>query len=69
MNYDATAGANGPALAAFLAARGIDAALVDANSREDWVVVFNPAKIISVAPSPARGFAGPHELPLLRARR
>ena len=48
VNHDAMPGAVGPSLAAFLVGLGIDASHVQANAREDWVIVFNPRKILKV---------------------
>lgn len=46
VNYEAITGAHGPALAEFLASLGIGASHV-AMSGEDWVVLFDPAKVLS----------------------
>lgn len=46
VNADAASGQHGPALAEFLTRQGADASLVK-QSGEDWVVVFNPRKIVS----------------------
>jgi hypothetical protein len=45
VNHGAITGDHGPALARFLAERGIDASRVRQGD-EDWVVVFNPDKIL-----------------------
>jgi GNAT superfamily N-acetyltransferase len=44
---DVASGQHGPALAAFLSRRGIDASLKHKEG-EDWVVLFNPAKVQKV---------------------
>lgn len=48
VNADAAHGDNGVLLAGFLVEHGIDASLHLATSTEDWVVVFNPKKILGV---------------------
>ena len=44
VNNDALGGDTGPALARWFTSKGIDASL-NSKSNEDWLVVFNPAKI------------------------
>lgn len=46
VNHEMLTGSHGPALAAFYVARGIDASHVT-RFDEDWVVLFNPAKVRS----------------------
>ena len=46
VNYEAIAGTPGVALAAFYVDHGIDASH-DSRGSEDWVILFNPAKIRS----------------------
>jgi hypothetical protein len=46
VNYGAITGEHGPALAEFLTALGIDASHVS-QGREDWIVIFNPEKVVS----------------------
>jgi hypothetical protein len=53
VNFGASAGQHGPSLAEYLVAHGIDASHVS-RSGEDWVVVFNPAKVLRVTRVPAR---------------
>lgn len=61
VNFGASAGQHGPSLAEYLVAHGIDASRVSRSMNEDWVVVFNPAKVLRVTRVPARetgeGFA------------
>jgi hypothetical protein len=52
VNHEAITGGHGPALAQLLSARGIDASLVR-QGNEDWVVLFNPARIVSWKKVPA----------------
>ena len=58
VNHRALGGEHGPSLARWLAAHGADADRVDPplfttrEGNEDWVVVFNPAKIVSVRRAP-----------------
>lgn len=47
VNYEALAGAHGPSLAAFYAERGIAASHAKESFDEDWVVLFDPSKILS----------------------
>ena len=70
VNYEVLTGAISPATAGFLAGRGIDADLVNPSAKEDWVVLFNLAKIRSVTPAtPAMvERSGAWDLPLLRSR-
>ena len=44
VNNEALGGDTGPALARWMTGKGIDASL-NSKSNEDWLVVFNPAKI------------------------
>lgn len=53
VNHEAITGDHGPALAAFLVEHGIDASLANERSGEDWVVLFNPAKVVRVQRAPA----------------
>jgi len=46
VNYNAITGEHGPALAEFLASLGIGASHVK-QSGEDWVVLFDPSKVLS----------------------
>jgi hypothetical protein len=46
VNYDALTGKWGPALAKFLAVMGIGASHVTMSGTEDWVVLFDPTKIL-----------------------
>lgn len=52
VNHQAVTGEHGPALAEFYVANGIDAG-VDHKGSEDWVVLFNPKKIVSHRKVPA----------------
>ena len=45
VNYDVLSGDQGPALAAFLTELGIHASHVRMSGTEEWVVLFDPAKI------------------------
>lgn len=47
VNYESLGGASGPALAQWYASKGIDASVYSRARDEDWVVVFNPEKIVS----------------------
>lgn len=51
-NADAIKGDQGPALARFLVENGADAELVQRGA-EDWVVLYNPGKIVSHVKVPA----------------
>jgi len=51
-NADAIKGDQGPALARFLVENGVDAELVQ-RSTEDWVVLYNPDKIVDHRKVPA----------------
>ena len=53
VNFGASAGQHGPSLAEYLVAHGIDVSHVS-RSGEDWVVVFNPTKVLRVTRVPAR---------------
>lgn len=67
VNNEALGGAEAPRMAAWLSGRGIDASLVtwgDDIHGEDWLVVFNPEKILHVEDT--RGTR--EDVPLLRAR-
>ncbi len=70
VNSDALSGANGPAVARWLVAHDIHASLHHAKSDEDWVILFDPSKVLRVEPQapPARGRTYPDSLPLVRAR-
>lgn len=48
VNADALVGENAPRTAAFLVAHGADASLTQPSREEDWVVLFNPRKILRV---------------------
>lgn len=63
VNNDALTGAESQKLAAWLVSKGIDASLVEmSGSPEDWLVVFNPEKILRVEEA-----LGTHDdAPLLR---
>lgn len=73
VNYDALVGDAAPALARFFADHGIDAAINQTFSadgaEEDWVVLFNPMKILRHEDVDSRRFDGPRSLPLLRKPR
>lgn len=47
VNYDVLSGAHGPALAEFLASLGIGASHVSMSGNEEWVVLFDPTKVLS----------------------
>lgn len=47
VNYEAITGSHGPALAEFLASLGIAASHTRMSGNEDWVVLFDPSKILS----------------------
>ena len=68
VNFGASAGQHGPSLAEYLVAHGIDASHVQPTVNEDWVVVFNPAKVLRVtrlaAKDTGEGFA--YDLPRVR---
>jgi len=49
VNADALSGENGPSLAHFLSAHGIDADCVR-QSNEDWIILFNPARVRKFTP-------------------
>jgi hypothetical protein len=70
VNLDLVSGANGPVVAAALVKLGIEASLVNAKHDEDWVVLFDPRKIVSVdVVKPfdvGAGKAYPWDWPLLR---
>lgn len=53
VNHEAHGGAHGVAFARWMSALGIDAQLVDPPMKggEDWLVLFNPEKVISVRPA------------------
>ena len=51
-NADAIKGDQGPALARFLVENGVDAELVQRGT-EDWVVLYNPGKIVGHVKVPA----------------
>lgn len=65
VNYDAITGAHGPALAEFLASLGIGASHTPMSGNEEWVILFDPTKVLSwrrVGPD------DPEELPAVRRR-
>ncbi|NBU17462.1 MAG: hypothetical protein EBS48_10745, partial [Actinobacteria bacterium] len=68
VNFGASAGQHGTSLAEYLVAHGIDASHVQPTMNEDWVVVFNPAKVLRVtrlaAKDTGEGFAW--DLPRVR---
>jgi hypothetical protein len=47
VNYDVLTGSHGPALAEFLVAMGISASHVRMSGNEEWVVLFDPTKVLS----------------------
>jgi len=47
VHYEAITGAHGPALAEFLASLGIGASHVRMDGGEEWVVLFDPTKVLS----------------------
>lgn len=47
VNYEAITGENGPALAKFLADLGIGASHVSMSGNEEWIVLFDPTKVLS----------------------
>lgn len=47
VNYEAITGSHGPALAEFLAALGIGASHVKMSGGEEWIVLFDPSKVLS----------------------
>lgn len=47
VNYEAVTGAHGPALAEFFAGMGIGASHAKSSFDEDWVVLFDPSKIVA----------------------
>ena len=47
VNYESLGGESGPALARWYASKGIDLSVYSRPGGEDWVVVFNPAKVVS----------------------
>lgn len=49
VNYDALGGEAGTLLAEFLVDHGIDAS-IDQRGNEDWVVLFNPRKVLDFGP-------------------
>lgn len=53
VNNNALPGESGPALAAWLTEKGIDASLGKDSANEQWIVLFNPAKIRNAAPMKA----------------
>ncbi len=46
VNYESLGGESGPALARWYASKGIDLSVYSRPGGEDWVVVFNPAKVV-----------------------
>lgn len=67
VNYEALTGANGPALARWLADNGVDASLDQRGSGEDWLVVFNPKIIVdSTKLTAAQADHYDWDLPLVR---
>ena len=68
VNFGGSAGQHGPSLAEYLVAHGIDASHVQPTVNEDWVVVFNPAKVLRVtrlaAKDTGEGFV--YDLPRVR---
>ncbi len=66
VNHEAIAGTPGQSLAAFLVAHGIDASH-DRRGNEDWVVIFNPAKIRSTKVIAAKDIAvADYDLPRIQ---
>lgn len=63
VNSDALIGPNSPAVASFLVGRGIDAELTSpplgsyGGSREQWLVLYNPKKIIRATPVSSKDVA------------
>lgn len=53
VDHDSAAGPAGPALAAWLTEKGIDASRHSVNALEDWIVVFNPSVVSRVQRVPA----------------
>lgn len=47
VNYESLGGESGPALARWYASKGIDVSVYSRPGDEDWVVVFNPDKVVS----------------------
>jgi len=47
VNYEAITGPHGPALAEFLASIGIGASHVRMSGNEEWLVLFDPSKVLS----------------------
>ncbi len=68
VNTDFLTGDNGPRIAAWLTAHGIDASLVNAAHNEDWVVVFNPAKVLGATRVPPDVRVADYDLPRVHAR-
>lgn len=67
VNGGAVSGPNGPIVAAWLVEHGIHASLIEETNHEDWLVLFDPSKVLRVTPE----FAGktlPAPLPLVRSR-
>lgn len=72
VNYDALVGDVAPAMAAFFVRHGADADVVETSSegaQEDWLVLFNPAKIVSIDVVDKRASSDARHLPLVRKRR
>lgn len=59
---DSLTGKPGLELVRLLVSNGVDAALSE-MSGEDWVVVFNPARVLHHRTVPAKGFTGPYDFP------
>jgi hypothetical protein len=75
VNYEVLSGEHGPSLARWLVAQGIDAyafkppLFTTDESNEDWVVIFNPEKILSRRrATPAEVVDQPRLLPRKRSR-
>lgn len=47
VNYESLGGESGPALARWYVSKGIDVSVYTRPGDEDWVVVFNPDKVVS----------------------
>ena len=50
VNHEALVASHGPIVARFLAERGIDLSLAKNDAGEQWVVIFNPEKILKATP-------------------
>jgi hypothetical protein len=69
VNHEALGGTAGPKAAEYLVRRGADASLANERNDEDWVVLFNPRKVISVEPVSAKDFDARPEWNLPRVAR